>query len=216
MCTGKITGRNKQLKMSKPVLAILIPTFIGREWYLERLMSGLQPQIDKYVNDVLLFIEKDNREYSIGYKRNTLIQRAISCGATHRAFIDCDDTVTDNYLDLNMPGVYGDYDCNSLVGVYSINGFIHPTKRCFYHSIKYNERSIATGVWDDATGYYRPPNHLNCTKISLIESIKYNDSNFGEDMTHAMEVAKLGVLKNEYEITEPFYNYLDRTKVNGI
>lgn len=202
--------------MSKPLLAILIPTIVGREHFYERLMAILNPQVEKYNGEVEIITLKDNREESIGSKRNTLMDMAIRSGAIYRMMADDDDTTSNTYVDLNMKGIYGNFDCNSLVGVYSLNGIVNQNKCFFYHSIKYNERSIASGVWDDETGYFRPPNHLSCTKISLIESVRYNNSSFGEDMTHAMEVAKLGVLKNEYEITEPFYNYLDRTKVNGL
>lgn len=197
-------------------LAILIPTIEGREWYLERLMNILQPQIDKHKYNAEVIILKDNKEMTIGAKRNLLMRIAIDNGFTYRMFCDCDDTVSDNFLDLNLPGMWGDYDCNSLVGVYSVNGYVDPAKNLFYHSIEYNERSLATGVWDDATGFFRPPNHLNMTKIDLIKGVQYEDKSFGEDMCHAMEVAKLGVLKNEYKITEPFYNYLFRTKTDGV
>ena len=193
-------------------LAILIPTIEGREWYLERLMNILQPQIDKHKYNAEVIILKDNKEMTIGAKRNMLMRIAIDNGFTYRAFCDDDDTLSENYLSLNLPGMEGGYDCNSLVGVYSVNGYVDPAKNLFYHSIDYNEKSLSTGVWDDANGFYRPPNHLNTTKIDLIKDIQYEDKNFGEDMCHAMEVAKLGVLKNEYKITEPFYNYLFRTK----
>jgi len=135
---------------------------------------------------------------------------AVDSGATHRAFIDDDDTVTDNYLELNMPGVFGNYDCNSLIGIYSLNGVTNPHKHIFIHSLKYDH------WYDDTRGYYRNPNHLNVIKLDLIKDIKFQEKNFGEDGCWSEELFKSGVLKTEYEITTPFYNYLSRTKVNGI
>jgi hypothetical protein len=191
-------------------LGILIPTIVGREHYLERLLSILNPQIDKYKNDVQLFILSDNKEKSIGEKRNILTQMAIDSGCTHRAFIDDDDTVTDDYLDLNMPGVHGDYDCNSLVGIYTVNGVKDHKKHIFIHSLKY------TYWFEDDEYYYRNPNHLNVIKLDLIKDIAFEHKNFGEDGCFSEDIHKAGVLKKEYEITKPFYNYLFRTKHNGI
>lgn len=191
-------------------LAILIPTFIGREQYLQRLLNILNPQIEKYKEDVVLLILGDNREMTIGWKRNQLTQMAISAGATHRMFADDDDTVTEDYLDLNMPGVYGNYDCNSLVGIYSLNGVINPRKHIFLHSLKYDH------WYEDDKYYYRNPNHLNCCSLAKIGHIKFQEKNFGEDGCWSEDIQKERCLKTEYNIEQPFYNYLDRTKENGI
>jgi len=191
-------------------LAILIPTIYGREAMLDRLMDILNPQLRKYGSDVAVFFDKDNKQRSIGAKRNHLTETAIAAGFSHRAFIDDDDTVTEDYLDLNMPGVYGNYDCNSLVGIYSVNGIINPNKHIFLHSLKY------THWWEDSQFYYRNPNHLNVCSLSKIGHIKFQEKNFGEDGCWSEDIAREGCLKNEYEITKPFYNYLFRTKANGI
>jgi len=194
-------------------LAILIPTIKGREHFLERLMGGLNAQINPYIGEVVILILGDREgepKKTIGQKRNELTELAIINGATHRAFIDDDDTVSDDYLHLNMPGVRGDYDCNSLVGIYSLNGNINPKKHIFMHSLRYDH-------WhEDEQYYYRNPNHLNVVKLALIKDIKFQEKNFGEDGCWSEDVQKAGVLKNEYNIDKPFYNYLARTKVNGI
>lgn len=191
-------------------LAILIPTFIGREKYLQRLLDILMPQIENYKDDVKLFILGDNRNTTTGWKRNKLTEMAVDAGCTHRAFCDDDDLISRQYLDLNMPGVYGDFDCNSLVGIYSINGYTNPNKHLFYHSIKYDR------WWDDANGYYRSINHLNTVKLSLVHDIKFPEINTGEDGKQAEALVAANRLGTEYEIKEPFYFYLDRTKENGI
>lgn len=208
-------------------LALLIPTIKGREDYLNRLLSILKPQCKGYENknivceldyeyeiseykEVILIILKDDRKMTIGAKRNLLMQLAIKSGASHRAFIDDDDTVSDDYIELNMPGVRGNFDCNSLVGVYSVNGNVNPNKHIFLHSLKY------THWYEDEKHYYRNPNHLNVVKIDLIKDIKFQEKNFGEDGCWSEDLAKAGVLKNEYEITKPFYNYLFRSKPDGI
>lgn len=220
--------------------AILIPTIVGREHYLDALLSTLKNQLYfenestkntvwnltnsenvtgifhgyfKTENNVLLpviiIVDKDNRERTIGEKRNQLTEIAIINGATHRAFIDDDDMVESNYLALNAPGIIGDYDCNSLVGIYSCNGHTDPNKHIFIHSLKY------THWYEDDKYYYRNPNHLNFVKLDLIKDIKFQHKNEGEDGCWSEDLFRLQRLKNEYEITEPFYHYLFRTKAPG-
>lgn len=191
-------------------LSILIPTIVGREAMLDRLMQILSPQLTKYSKQAFVLLSKDNQEKTIGHKRNELTQLAIRCGATHRAFIDDDDTVSDNYLDLNMPGVAGNYDCNKLIGIYSVNGIINPKKHVFIHSLQYDH------WYEDEHYYYRNPNHLNVCSLDKIGHIKFPESNFGEDGQWSERIHAAGCLKTEYEISTPFYNYLSRTKVDGI
>lgn len=188
----------------------MIPTINGREQYLERLLAVLNPQLEKFKDNVEILVLKDNREKTIGEKRNILTNHAIYNGHSHRSFIDDDDLVSDDYLELNMPGVFGDYDCNSLVGIYSVNGQTDPNKHIFLHDLKY------THWYEDEKHYYRNPNHLNVTKLSLIKDIKFQEKNFGEDGCFSEDLHRFGVLKTQYEITKPFYYYLFRTKENGI
>lgn len=191
----------------KPKLAILIPTIEGREPFLDRLMNVLNPQLNKYGSDVFVLFNKDKiGERTIGQKRNELTVQAIESGATHRAFIDDDDLVTDDYLELNMPGVYQNYDCNSLVGIYTLNGKKNPNKHIFIHSLKYDH------WFEDDQFYYRNPNHLNVCSLAKIGHIKFQEKNFGEDGCWSEDIAKDRCLKTEYEITKPFYHYLSRTK----
>lgn len=135
---------------------------------------------------------------------------AIQTKATHRAFIDDDDTVTDDYIDLNIEGARSGFDCNSLVGIYSENGRINPNKHIFIHSLKYSH------WYEDEKYYYRNPNHLNWIALDKVKDVKFVDSNFGEDGKWSEEIARLDLLKSEYHIDKPFYNYLFRTKQNGI
>jgi hypothetical protein len=192
-------------------LAILIPTIEGREDMLQRLMEILNPQLNKYGSDVAVLINKDRiGEKTIGQKRNELTALAIEQGFTHRAFIDDDDTVSEDYLELNMPGVYGNYDCNSLIGIYSVNGVVNPNKHIFIHSLKYDH------WYEDGQYYYRNPNHLNVCNLAKIGHIKFQEKNFGEDGCWSEDIAREKCLQNEYLIEKPFYNYLFRSKKDGI
>lgn len=185
-------------------LGILIPTLVQRFEYLQRLMDILHIQLLHWPN-VIVLTNSDSGEKTIGEKRNLLQLQAIDAGCTHRVFIDDDDTVSSNYLALHMPGVNGNYDCNSLVGIYSVDGKVNPKKHLFYHSIKYDH------WWEDKNGYYRSPNHLNVCSLAKIGHIWFEDKNFGEDGCWSEEVVKQGCLRSEYVVEEPCYNYLARS-----
>lgn len=193
----------------KPRVAILIPTIEGREHYFDRLMTELNKQkLEFPPNDILIFHLKDKKgEKSTGEKRNLLIDMALVAGCTHRAFFDDDDLpVNDNYFKLNMPGVYANFDCNSLVGIYTENGVTNPNKNIFIHSLKYK-------TWfEDEKHYYRNPNHLNFVSLEKTKHIRFEHIFEGEDGRWSEELAAQDVLKTEYEITEPFYHYLFRSK----
>lgn len=190
-------------------LAILIPTIVGREEYLNRLLAILEPQVEKYKDEVVIFIDKDDKQMTIGQKRNRLTEWAVANGCTHRAFIDDDDIVSHDYIELNIVGVRLNYDVNSLTGLYYENDRYD---RPFVHDIKYKEAKTNNQLMI----YERFPNHLNVTKLSLIKDYKYELKNFGEDMEHAERISNDGVLKTQYTINKPVYNYYFRTKVNGI
>lgn len=200
ICSMKVTPR----------VCLLIPTIEGRETYLMRLIRSLRFQMKKYNGEVVALILKDNREMSIGAKRNKLMDWALMTKATHRAFIDDDDTVTPDYIDLNIEGARQGFDCNSLRGIYSVNGVVDPRKHIFIHSLKY------THWYEDSQYYYRNPNHLNWVKIDKVKHVRFVDQNFGEDGKWSEEIARQNLLQSEYHIDKPFYNYLFRTKVNGI
>ena len=121
---------------------ILIPTITGREEYLQSLLDILEPQVEAHKEHVEIIILSDAGHAkggaTIGAKRNRLIELAVEKGATHVSEIDDDDKVSDRYVAANLPGVLGDYDCNSLTGFYYENGrFVKP----FKHDIKYKVAS---------------------------------------------------------------------------
>jgi hypothetical protein len=66
-------------------LSILIPTVVGREEKLSQLMAVLDPQFDKLIQlsihsgemPVEIIIDKDNKEVSIGAKRQRMLEKAL-------------------------------------------------------------------------------------------------------------------------------------------
>lgn len=176
------------------ILSILICSLEERKEYLNRLTEKLKLQ-NKY-EDVEICVYTDNKENSIGTKRNSLLNNAKG---KYVCFIDDDDMVSDNYIDLVREGCFTDKDCISLNGVITFDG---QNAKQFIHSIKYNS------YFEENDIYYRPPNHLNAIKKELVKDIKFEEINYGEDTDWAMKICNLGILKTEHEIQEIIYLYI--------
>lgn len=183
-----------------PLFAILIATMPERKNLLQRLLNAL----DKlhFDDEYLIIINNTKGEKhggpTTGRKRNDLMDAAIKAGATHIAFIDDDDLVSDNYLKAIMPGVNGDYDCCELWGQYYENG---KQMNLFHHSIIHKE------WWQDNKFYYRNPNHLSVIKLAHLHDIRFQEKTVGEDAWYSIDIQKTGRLKKEYPVKEIIYYY---------
>lgn len=188
-----------------PLFSILIPTTPDRQPLLDRLIKELDKQ-RKGHNCIIIINNTPKAEDggpSIGVKRNELLDAAKENNATHVAFIDSDDLVGPTYIQRNMEAVNGDYDCAELWGQYYVLG---KPGMPFHHSLVYDK------WWQDDKAYYRNPNHLNCIKLELLNGIRFQDKNFGEDGNLSIDIHKAGVLKTEYPIKEIIYHYFDGDK----
>lgn len=188
-----------------PKLAILIPTILGREHLMDRLVTQLNKQITASgaEHDVILLHCYDNGARTIGDKRNELVKMAVISGATYTAFHDDDDLPGPTYIQRQMEVVASGMDCGSLWGNIYFSG---SRGKPFHHSIKYEK------WWDDINGYYRCPNHLNCIKTSIVKQFPYQSSSFGEDGNFSMDMKAAGVLKTEYQIDDVIYHYFTGRK----
>jgi hypothetical protein len=180
------------------LLSILICHTPDRQDFLRRLNGILDPQLEKY-KSVKVFID-DSRYKSIGKKRNDLMSRA---DGKYTCFIDDDDRICSNYIQLLMRGIHQNMDCCSLIGEITEDG-LNPKK--FIHSIKYADYFEKDGV------YFRPPNHLNCIKREIAQGFKFPEKNHSEDTEWAMAMCRAGVIKSEHEINETIYYYDYRSK----
>jgi hypothetical protein len=182
-------------------LAILIPTILGREQLLQRVMTELVRQREELgltSDDVGILINLDNKAKTTGTKRNELISMALDHGAAAIAFHDDDDMPGPTYVKRGMEFVESGMDCAELFGQIYFSG---KPGMPFHHYLG------CTHAWQDDKQYHRPPNHLNFMKLDLIKDFRYEDKTFGEDMCFAMELQKAAVFKTMLPIPEIIYSY---------
>jgi hypothetical protein len=155
--------------------------------------SGLQDKIE-----ILYFL--DQRENSIGFKRNALMRQSKGLYVN---YIDDDDDVHEEYIAQIYSKIKKKPDCISLKGIITIDG-IDP--RMFIHSIAHSDFFVSDNI------YYRPPNHLNTMKRSIASRFLFKDIYYGEDKDWALQIVSSGLLKNEASFNNPYYFYNYETK----
>jgi glycosyltransferase involved in cell wall biosynthesis len=148
-------------------------------------------------------VDVDNKEVSIGMKRERLLQGAKG---KYVAFIDDDDEITDAYIEDLREMIRGNYHVMRLYGQMSQYNFIHSI-----------EMSLQTPMAssEDPPRFQRPPNHLNPMMADVAKFVHYKNAVHGEDLDWAITLLKNGFLSYEYR-REPIqvhyiYNLGERT-----
>jgi glycosyltransferase involved in cell wall biosynthesis len=179
------------------IWSILICTLEERTECFAKIYNKLQSQIEAHnlKDQVEILFFKDNREQSIGFKRNSLLKESHG---EYVCFVD-DDDVHDLYISMIYEKLAQKPDCVSLVGIMTTQG---RNPEIFLHSIRYNNKYCTeNGI------HFRPPNHLNPIKRSIAIQFSFPENNFGEDRQWALALKQSGLLKNEAVINVPYYFY---------
>lgn len=181
-------------------LSILICTIKERNESFLKLAAKLTEQI---TNDVEVLYELDNRESTVGKKRNTLLSKA---NGDYVCFIDDDDDVSDNYVSAILKAIETDPDCVAINLRYYSNGQFLGTA---HHSIKYfSWRTLKEDL--GFLFFERTPNHLNPIRRSKAILVKFPEVNHGEDHAWSNEIKQY--LHTEVNIEEPIYFYYHKDK----
>lgn len=175
-------------------LSILVPTLPTRRKFLDNLFDQIRQQAHPYIGLFETIIDPEI-EISIGVKRNNLLAKAQG---EYICFIDDDDRIADNYIELVMAGIATNPDCCSLNGIITTDG---KDPKPFKHSIDYDSMYERDGI------YYRPPNHLNTVRASIAKQMVFPDWQRSEDSNYCFQLQASGLLKVEYKIPETIYFY---------
>ena len=177
--------------------SVLIATITGREESLRGLIVRIREKVSRLAPHLRVeyLTQYDNREVSVGNKRQVLLEKAAG---KYMSFIDDDDDINDAYIEDLVETIRGGYD------VMRLRGSISPYT--FTHSI---ENSLNANM---ARGeeFLRPPNHLNPMLADVAKLFPFKDAVRGEDLEWTIRLARSGFLAKEFQSdkTRIHYNYV--------
>jgi glycosyltransferase involved in cell wall biosynthesis len=179
--------------------SVLIPTIPGRERSLHLLLDSIREKIARLCPwvRVEICVSFDNRENSIGTKRQELLKRATG---KYLAFIDDDDTITDEYIEDLSNCIQ--QDCS----VMRIRGRMD--KYTFVHTVD-TKITDMMATKDDPPVFQRPPNHLNPMYADIAKLVSFKNAVYGEDLDWTISLYKTKFLTTEYksDVSRIHYNY---------
>ena len=176
-------------------LSVLICALTERKQQLANLLRELNLFKRKSNLKVEILFDIDNRQKSVGQKRNDLVAKAKG---KYCCFIDDDDQVSPLYFTEIERALETKPDCVSMIGFFYENGkmikpFVHTFDCESYH--------------EDQEAFYRPPNHLNPILTGFVKRIGFPTKNYGEDTDFAIRLCQAKLVKTEGQIQEPIYHY---------
>lgn len=176
-------------------LSVLICALVERKDMLSKLLRELQLFKHNSNLKVEILFDIDNRQKTIGQKRNDLVARAKG---KYCCFIDDDDQLSPLYFSEIETALQSKPDCVSMLGFFYEDGkmmkpFVHTIDCDTYH--------------EDAEAYYRPPNHLNPILTGFVKRVGFPLMNHGEDTDFAMKLCQSKLLQTEGQVQEPIYHY---------
>lgn len=182
-------------------LSVLIPTLPERFESLKRLTSVLDrtktEQVEIRIHDA------GRGVMTTGEKRNRLIEAAEG---EYFSFVDDDDLVPDYYISELLSAINQNPDVVTFVGYMTTD---RNNRQDF--TIKLGSEYVTRN-----NHHYRFPNHLCAFKKSLVQHIKFEHINVGEDYRWAKAINDRRILKSEVHINKSMYWYDFNSKKNRI
>jgi hypothetical protein len=175
--------------------SVLIPTIPGREASLQALLDSLREKVARLAPGLRMDINVnfDNREKSIGVKREELLQGAKG---KYMSFIDDDDEITDAYIEDLRDTIAGGFD------VMRLRGQIQ--QYTFTHSLE----NTLSGMMAKGEVFLRPPNHLNPMLTDVAKFNHFGDATRGEDLDWTIRLAQKKFLEREYQSDPSRIHYI--------
>lgn len=184
-------------------LSILIPTLVTRVSFFNSIKTELEKQINqgKFSTDIEIISVLDNREKTIGSKRNILLGMSKGDFLT---FIDDDDFVSPDYIEEVMNAIKSNplADCIVYDSIYSLNGKIR--FRCHY-SIDYDYSNTKDLLKNNGKEWFGKPAHTMVWRSSLAKKHKFPNKSRREDFEWVAVAYK--DIKKEIKIDKVLYYY---------
>jgi glycosyltransferase involved in cell wall biosynthesis len=181
-----------------PRFSILLATVLAREKMFALLRAHLLKQAEG--KPVEIVVACDNKEISIGKKRQQLLERATG---DYVAFIDDDDWVADDYVDRILAALESGPDCVGFLITCTTNGR-NPRKAIT--SIRYPEWCENRDGFAHCRAIYHKSPHLR----SIALKVGFKDLRYGEDRYYSQGLMKL--VKKEVFIPHVCYLYRFRNE----
>lgn len=182
------------------MLSIMLPTTTDRRNCFYELLKEICFQIKnlspEFQNRIELLIDEDNKEKSIGKKRQDLLLRAKG---TWVVGIDSDDMIAKTYLRdiIIVLNAYPNTDHVGFLESCSINGVVSTS----IFSIRY--KNWAENI--DGFDYIRCANPKSVIRRTKALKVGFTNIRFGEDKIFSEKVTPL--LTSEIFINKPLYIY---------
>ena len=182
---------------SEILLSVGILTINGREHFFNRLLSKIKEILPTELSSqVEIIVNRDNKERSVGTKRNQIIN---SARGKYICFIDDDDLVSDNYFTQIITELKKNVDCVGFTGNYYVGGSL---------IMEFNHANKNGGNFRLNNIQYRPINHLNPIRTTIAKQIMFPEVNLGEDSDYSDKLFNSNLIKTESIITDVMYHYL--------
>jgi glycosyltransferase involved in cell wall biosynthesis len=179
--------------MSAPKLSILLCTVISRAALFAKLHEHLLAQAKDKPVEVL--VACDNKEISIGKKRQNLLEQATG---DYVAYIDDDDWTSETYVDDILAALELNPDCVGFLITCTTNG--HSPKKAIA-SMRYKE----WGENQDGYAHTRSPYQKTPVRREIALKVGFPDLRYAEDRVYSRGITAL--IKTEVFIDKVCYFY---------
>lgn len=176
-----------------PLLSILLPTVVTRAGRFAKLYAHILAQARGKPVEVI--VACDNKEISIGKKRQNLLEQATG---EYVVYIDDDDWVADDYVERILAALSTKPDCVGFLIHCTSNGKNPVLARA---SLRYNK----WGENEDGYAHTRSPYQKTPVRRSIALKVGFPDLRYAEDREFSKGLLKH--LKLEVFIDEVLYHY---------
>lgn len=181
-------------------LSILIPTVPQREVMFVELINHLYKQCAELLNTEVEILTDSSPvgTMTTGEKRNKLLSEAKG---DYVWFIDDDDWVSDTAIADILEGIKTYPDSFAINGTFTENG------KNFHKWFISKDLEYCADIIDEEEVYLRPPNHITPMKRSIATYIGFPAKSNQEDYDFCMRLKASKIIKTEYKIDKPIYDY---------